>query len=780
MNNSQRLNSACGSSREEPSGHTHQPTVGHGLTSGGSPPQVGETPKNPNSACGTSREGALGVSSYATNHSGLDRPSYLPTTARLHLLDDQMLVPLGFRVRPLRDGGGKTSPGRVPPPLRPPTPLAEKGRLILTKVQSLTKDFLHSISKHEKHHPFSDDLLRDVRQILVGPTNETVTPGQPFYLDAIHDVAKQLQDADQDYPLTVKEGVPLGVTTPTLTSPGIWPTKAELKGEDPTLIDLPYPTGRANYSSAEQFTEDIKTTFREERALQMVEGPFTTTEAANYCGCAAEELCPGPMAAIDEGDKIRTIYDGSWGGANAHIQRNTEECTTAPTVMDCVHCIHWLRAARGIPPPERAGATGPDTCDGGRTNWVWPTPTTQWSILKADVTKAHRRIKIHQEDWKFQVAHIGDEWWVNKVGTYGMASAQLYWGRMAALLLRIVYAIFPGIDWGFVFVDDFAWLIREPQSAIYSTAILVLLLSLGTPLSWKKTVLNPVNTWLGFVIDPTGPIVQMATDKNSLVLNLLDKLAAGDVFTLKDLEKGMGRLQWATSACPLTKPLLQPLWQWKGVLRSSGRPNHLIRVFARMLRLLFQEPYVQPTPYAPWSPWHGASDASASHQKEYYIGGWLSSEPTPSKGTVHWFHLRLEESNFPWLFKTKTASAMIPALELLGSLILIAFILRMGERHQLAVRIPVITDNQGNVFCMLNNKTRQMPTAAILMQLVLTLHKGGAQLAPSHVKRDLNQWADELTHPNPTGFNPDYCLDAKTILKEFTLMNWVLKEIYHH
>ena len=363
MNNSQRLNSACGASREEPSGHTHQPTAGHGLTSGGSPPQVGETPKNPNSACGTSREGALGVSSYATNHSGLDRPSYLPTTARLHLLDDQMLVPLGFRVRPLRDGGGKTSPGRVPPPLRPPTPLAEKGRLILTKVQSLTKDFLHSISKHEKHHPFSDDLLRDVRQILVGPTNETVTPGQPFYLDAIHDVAKQLQDADQDYPLTVKEGVALGVTTPTLTSPGIWPTKAELKGEDPTLIDLPYPTGRANYSSAEQRTS--KHTFREERALQMVEGPFTTTEAANYCGCTAEELCPGPMAAIDEGDKIRTIYDGSWGGANAHIQRNTEECTTAPTVMDCVHCIHWLRAARGIPPPERAGAAGPDTCDGG-------------------------------------------------------------------------------------------------------------------------------------------------------------------------------------------------------------------------------------------------------------------------------------------------------------------------------------------------------------------------------------------------------------------------------
>ena len=224
---------------------------------------------------------------------------------------------------------------------------------------------------------------------------------------------------------------------------------------------------------------------------------------------------------------------------------------------------------------------------------------------------------------------------------------------------------------------------------------------------------------------------------------------------VKDLEKGLGRLQWA--------PLLQPLWQWKGAVR-------------RMLRLLFQDPYVQSTPFAPWPPWHGASDASASDQKEFYIGGWLSQEPTPSKSSVYWFHFHLDAVSFPWLFKTKAASAMIPALELLGSLILIAFILKMGTHHQVAVKIPTITDNQGNVFSMLNNKTRQMPTAAVLMQLVLTLHRGGAQLAPSHAKRDLNQWADELTHPNLLGFHPD----VTTVLSEFSLMNWVLKETYHH
>ena len=105
--------------------------------------------------------------------------------------------------------------------------------------------------------------------------------------------------------------------------------------------------------------------------------------------------------------------------------------------------------------------------------------------------------------------------------------------------------------------------------------------------------------------------------------------------------------------------------------------------------------------------------------------------------------------------KTRTASAAMLALGLLGSLVLIAFILKMGERHQLAVRIPAITDNQGTVFSMVNNKTGQMPTAPVLMQLVLALHQGGALLAFSHVKRDLNQWADDLTYANPLEFHPE-------------------------
>ena len=52
------------------------------------------------------------------------------------------------------------------------------------------------------------------------------------------------------------------------------------------------------------------------------------------------------------------------------------------------------------------------------------------------------------------------------------------------------------VDWGFVFVDDFCWLLRAEHADHQATAILATLVALGVPLSWKKTHLAEVNTWL--------------------------------------------------------------------------------------------------------------------------------------------------------------------------------------------------------------------------------------------------------------------------------------------
>ena len=372
-----------------------------------------------------------------------DRPSSLPLAHRISLMDENLVVQLGFRTRPLRDGGGKPSPGKLPPPLRRASALAHLG----TRIQQLTDPFSQavrmSISCGEKNHPFPDSLLHQIREAM------GATP-TPFFLTLMSWLAKEAGDPDWEYPLTLQEGVPLGVDETTLSSPGIWPTKEELRGIPDEYEDLATPVGRHNYDSAEEFSDAIKQTFEEEKLLDMVEGPFTKQEAANRCNCSPSQLCPGPMAAIDEGDKIRTIYDGSFGGANPHIQQNTPEKTTAPTVMDCMHGIHWINASASLSPGDhtavsqggRATASGVDSSSQGGGTWSWPGPDTTLLILKADVSKAHRRIKILPSGWKYQVAQIDQQWWVNKVGTWSGECATLL-GTDGSFVASFIVLLIP-------------------------------------------------------------------------------------------------------------------------------------------------------------------------------------------------------------------------------------------------------------------------------------------------------------------------------------------------
>ena len=117
----------------------------------------------------------------------------------------------------------------------------------------------------------------------------------------------------------------------------------------------------------------------------------------------------------------------------------------------------------------------------------------------------------------------------------------------------------------FVFVDDFLRLLRIKGAVNLAAAVLATLLALGTPLSWKKTH----RPWLGFVVHPNLPQVLMAANKHILVMEVLQIMVEGQAMHAKEIE---GRIQWATSACPLAKSMLQPLWAWKMATTTVGKP----------------------------------------------------------------------------------------------------------------------------------------------------------------------------------------------------------------
>ena len=718
------------------------------------------------------QEGTLAGSERQTQQTS-DRPTTRPIPHDLlETSSREEIVQSGFKARPLRDGAGKPSPGRLCPPCRPTPRLYSMGKQIEKIISPTLLVFCNNLALRNADHPFKQETLDEIRRVMDVSKTHEITHGQPFYLSLIEHLAILARDPDWSFPREITNGVPLGVTSPTLKSPGIWPLKTELTDFEQDQEKIPNPFGHPNYQSAIIAENTIEMTFEEEKKLDMVEGPMEADEAALRCGCLPHQLCPGPLGAVEELDKIRTIYDGSIGLQNEHIQRNTLEKTTSPTVADCLHAVHWLHHARdsqGDRVPARNEENG----------WSQPSPNTTWWLLKADVTKAHRRIKVKQEDWRYQVAVNKGKFWINKVGTYGMASAQLYWGRMAALLLRILYSLFPEVDWQFVYVDDFAWLIRGQQAFLQAACILVTLIALGLPLSWKKTGLGSTNIWLGFLIHLKEPSIQMAPTKHILIMEALGKLQRGAPFSLKELEKVLGRLQWATHCCPVTKPFLQPLWTWKSAMmktkrsKVAGRPSKLIRKIGQWLYDMLNEVTVSLSPFSTYNQWHGASDASATEER-IGIGGWIADTHPPQQKQVLWFMLEPTRQTHPWAFEAINPQRMIAALEMYGSLLLFTALMTKIKPESGSTRTAFLTDNQGNAYAMLKGAARKWPSAAFLMQILRTAQHNKTMVASQHVYRELNQWADDLSNGDAKNFDPVNRIDHRELESSMEIVNTLL------
>ena len=218
-------------------------------------------------------------------------------------------------------------------------------------------------------------------------------------------------------------------------NPDIWPTKLEL-GSVPRDLEPLNPTTADNYPSVENFPLSRPFWMRGTWAWCRVLSTSVT-------GCSPEDLCVGAMAGIQEPDKVRTIFD--------IMRANTDKKTTAPTLYDLLTArLHLTQ--------------GPFT------------------LFKSNVSKAHRRINLQRKDWKYMIATIKDKFWVNMVGTYGVASAQLYWGRLGSLHLR------PDLLFWVVFVDDFMALLGQNAAESACGIVMLFFTLLGCPISWRKSL----------------------------------------------------------------------------------------------------------------------------------------------------------------------------------------------------------------------------------------------------------------------------------------------------
>ena len=114
---------------------------------------------------------------------------------------DEVMITTGFKQRPIRDGGGKPSGGRLRPERRRRSNLAAVGAALLTastKAGMLQQAF-ESVSTMQKEQPLEEHQLETLRNTIckhLPGAGYKVTEGQPFYLHLISDMAHLGNDPD--------------------------------------------------------------------------------------------------------------------------------------------------------------------------------------------------------------------------------------------------------------------------------------------------------------------------------------------------------------------------------------------------------------------------------------------------------------------------------------------------------------------------------------------------------------------------------------------------------
>ena len=152
-------------------------------------------------------------------------------------------------------------------------------------------------------------------------------------------------------------------------------------------------------------------------------------------------------------------------------------------------------------------------------------------------------------------------------------------------------------------------------------------------------------------------------------------------------------------------------------------------------------------------PGTGGSDAKAD-QREASVGGWWSEQAKPKQWEVQWFALRITKARFQWAYDKVSPQRRIAALELLGTLFLLRLAAKNVTAAELDVTVRGVTDSQCNSFALLKNYSRKLPLAAVHMELMATAGYFSIWPRISHVPREQNTWADDLTEFKTESFNP--------------------------
>ena len=306
--------------------------------------------------------------------------------------------------------------------------------------------------------------------------------------------------------------------------------------------------------------------------------------------------------------------------------------------------------------------------------------------LTADVSEAHRQVPIAECDWWMQGCQVqpGSSVYVNKVGTFDVASASYYWSRVASALGRLAQYLSgeQAHTWHMLVADDFH---LEASGSGYRPALFaffVLCATCNVPLSWNKTAGGDTVAWVGFELLHRSHQLGISQRRAEWFIRWSRGVASSEFVKMSTFEEGLGRIAYVAGALENERPFLGPLYRFLTLHpRQSVRrvPSYVAFILNHLSGQLERSRHYPCAVNQLSSDVSPRVDAQASDERTG-IGGWypvLDKRGVPDTWASPWFSMLVEREHLPWVFEKGDKPALvISTLEALAVLVSLKSVLR--------------------------------------------------------------------------------------------------------
>ena len=654
-----------------------------------------------------------------------------------------LMVEWDGEVRELIDGLGLCSCNRWRPEARG-TSMSTRAKILSAQLHALMFEFvveqlgdvrragmMLALGKYTES-PFKREALEGVRkkwaQLLEVPNAAmSVAEGQPFMLDMMAQTLKVLEDPDWEILTSVPDsfatGVPVGYKEPIGRTPDVFPERQKQSSLDESV----YQELAVNYKSAEEQADGLEKKFREDEAAGMM---YPSTMGALKAEFPGKPILVAALGAIAKPDgSVRPLHDGT----------------------------HYVQVNNGIvfydqlqyPGPHDVTALIREAQGSGEAPFV----------LSADISAAHRRVKIRREDWHLlgcKASSSSDVIWINKVGTFGISSAPYYWTRLFGLVGRLVARILQQ-EWVYqvVYVDDLHIVSAGFRKFLVLWLAVATYEVLGTPFAYHKFSGGLSCQFVGYELDYKSVAVGISGKRGQWLLEFLEKFRR-DSYTvyMRRFAEFLGRLSFVCRVLLWLRPHLAPLYSWSSALSKStvATAPGLVKLVCRYLEAQFSKRSFMFS--CKW-PVVLKGDAFRTDAKcetgRVVFGGHSLLDDT-------WFSLEVDKATAPFMFKddgeSQWASTTAELVAVIFALKTFGYLETSEERRHISLSLQGGTDNKANESLSKKRSSTKWPLMLVSMQLSHLTMEAGLKISLKWRPRDENEPADALTNCDFSGFSP--------------------------